>query len=100
MHKTFKRTVIAILGLLQGTIGNYIGLLGWAFAFPESVPGDKDYEEDLFFVPWGFLMMILWVAVMIFAIIKLHKSKANLLSFIIPWIIGLVGCFMYVFVIR
>lgn len=99
MHKTLRRIAIALLGLLQGTIGSYICLLGWALVFPESSPGSKDYEEDFFFVPWGYLIMLAWLAVMIFAIIKLHKRKADLSAFIITWIIGLAGCLIYVFII-
>lgn len=37
---------LSIFGLLQGTLGSYLVLLGFAFAFPESTPDSKDYEED------------------------------------------------------
>ena len=49
MNNAIKKILLAILGFLQGTLGSYLALLGWAFAFPETSPGSKDYEEDMFF---------------------------------------------------
>ena len=86
-----KKVLLAIFGLLQGTIGNYLGLLGLAFAFPQTAPGSKDYDEDMFFVPFGYIMMFTWLVVTIAAAILLRKNKANLLSYMISWIIGFVG---------
>lgn len=100
MKNTIKKILLAILGLLQGTLGSYLALLGAAFAFPETSTGAKDYKEDVFLVPFGYMVMIAWLAIMIIAIILLRKNKANLLSFIIPWFVGLVGCLVWVFVIR
>lgn len=100
MKNTIKKILLAILGLLQGTLGSYLALLGAAFAFPETSSGAKDYKEDMFLVPLGYMIMIAWLAIMIIAIILLRKNKANLLSFIIPWFVGLVGCLVWVFVIR
>ena len=31
-----KKVLLIIFGLLQGTIGNYLGLLGLAYAFPQT----------------------------------------------------------------
>ena len=87
----FKKVLLAIFGLLQGMIGNYLGLLGLAFAFPQTDPGSKDYDEDMFFVPFGYIMMFTWLVVTISAFILLRKNKANLLSYVIPWIIGFIG---------
>lgn len=81
-----------MLGLLQGTLGSHLALLGLAFAFPESMPGSKDYEEDRFFVPLGYGMMLIWLAVMVAAFLFLRKKKADLLSFAIAWLVG-VGVF-------
>ena len=88
MKNTIKRIKFSILGLLQGIFGSYLALLGYAFAFPESKLGSKDYEEDMFFVPLGFVIILLWLIVMITAIVFLRKNKANLLSFLIAWFIG------------
>ena len=98
MNNAIKKILLAILGFLQGTLGSYLALLGWAFAFPETSPGAKDYEGDMFFVPFGYIMMFAWLVIMITAIILLRKNKANFLSFIIPWFMGLVGCLTIVFV--
>lgn len=98
MNNAIKKILLAILGFLQGTLGSYLALLGWAFAFPETSPGVKDYEEDMFFVPFGYIMMFAWLVIMITAIILLRKNKANFLPFIIPWFMGLVGCLTIVFV--
>lgn len=46
-----KKIFLAVLGLLQGTLGSYSALLGLASAFPETSFGAKDYEEDMSFVP-------------------------------------------------
>ena len=69
------------------------------YAFPETSPGTKDYVEDMSFVPFGYFIMFAWLAIMITAMILLRKNKANFLSFIIPWFMGLVGCLTVVFVI-
>ena len=42
-----KKVLLIIFGLLQGTIGNYLGLLGLAFAFPQTDSYSKDYDEDM-----------------------------------------------------
>ena len=93
---TLKKVLFVILGLLQGTIGNYLGLLGLAFAFPQTDPYSKDYDEDMFFVPFGYIMMLIWLIVTIAAVILLRKNKANLLSYIIPWVIGFIGCLIMI----
>lgn len=92
----FKKVLLAIFGLLQGTIGNYLGLLGLAFAFPQIDPYSKDYNEDMFFVPFGYIMMLAWLTVTIAAFILLRKNKANLLSYAIPWAVGFVGCLIMI----
>ena len=99
MQNAIKKILLAILGLLHGALGSYFALLGWAFAFPETSPGAKDYAEDMLFVPFGYMLMFVWLVIMITAIILLRKKKANLLSFILPWFMGLVGCLVGVFVI-
>ena len=98
LNNAIKKICLVILGLLQGTFGSYLALLGWMFAFPETSPGTKDYEENMSFVPFGYIIMFTWLAIMIIAIIQLRKNKANFLSFIISWLMGLVGC-LVVFVI-
>ena len=99
LNKVIKKICLVILGLLQGTLGSYLALLGWAFAFPETSPGAKDYVEDMSFVPLGYFIMFAWLAIMITAMILLRKNKANFLSFILPWFMGLVACLVAVFVI-
>ena len=49
MNNAIKKICLGILGLLQGTLGSYLALLGWVLAFPETSPGTKDYVEDMFF---------------------------------------------------
>lgn len=95
----FKKILISVSGLLQGSIGNYIGLLlGIAFAFPTTKPGEKDYEEDMSTVPIGFLLIIIWLIVTASVFISLRKNKANLLIFIISWVIGLISfCGLLIF---
>lgn len=90
MKEIIKRLGISILGLLQGTIGSYLALLGWAFAVPESAPGTKYYEEEISFAPIGYIIMALWLIVMVNSIVFLRKKKASLLTFLISWLIGFV----------
>ena len=47
----------------------------------------------------GYFIMFAWLAIMITAMILLRKNKANFLSFILPWFMGLVACLVAVFVI-
>ena len=88
-----------MLGNTRASARNAWQLLGWAFAFPETSPGTKDYVEDMSFVPFGYFIMFAWLAIMITAMILLRKNKANFLSFILPWFMGLVACLVAVFVI-
>ena len=53
----------------------------------------------MLFVPLGYIIMFVWLVIMITVIILLRKNKTNLLSFILPWFMGLVGCLVGVFVI-
>ena len=98
MKNLLKRIGVSIFGLLQGTLGSYLALLGFAFAFPESTPDSKDYEEDIFFVPSGYIIMFVWLVVMITAFIFFRKNKANLLSFLIAWLIGVGGFLVFAFI--
>ncbi len=89
MKNIIKRIGLSIFGIFQGTIGFYLALLGLAFAIPESAPGSKDYEEDLFVAPFGYIIILIYLVVMVATFISLRKNKANLLSFLIPWLICL-----------
>lgn len=71
MNNAIKKISLAMLGVLQGTLGSYLALLGWTFAFPETSFGAKDYEEDVSFVPFGYIIMFAWLAIMITAIMLL-----------------------------
>ena len=99
LTNSVKRTGLSILGLLQGAFGSYLALVGVALAFPGTSPHDKDYEEDMFVAPLGFLIMFIWLLVMASSIVLLRKNKGNFLSFMIPWAVGLGGCILY-FIIR
>ena len=46
MRDRLKNVGLSIAGLVQGTVGSYFALLGYAFAFPDTEPGMRDYEED------------------------------------------------------
>lgn len=91
MRNIVKKILLIMLGMIQGFFGSFAAILGFAAAFPGTSLGAKDYEEDMLFVPLGYLIMILWVVVMATAFIRLRKSKSNLLMFTISWIVGVVG---------
>lgn len=46
MADKLRKVWICILGILQGFAGSYMALMGYVCAFPDTMPGDKDYEED------------------------------------------------------
>jgi hypothetical protein len=50
----------------------------------------------MFLVPFGYVMMLTWLIVTIAAVILLRKNKANLLSYVIPWVIGFIGCLIVI----
>ena len=95
IRNVIKKIGLSIAGLVQGTLGSYFALLGYALAFPDTEPGMRDYEEDMFFVPWGFVMMLIWVVVMVSIIIALRKNKVNVISFLLSWAIGLIGFIVF-----
>ena len=99
LRTVLKNLALSVGGLMQGILGSYFALLGFAFAFPETEPGMRDYEEDMFFVPFGYIMLI-WVAVMISVILLLRKNKAGMLSFFLSWFVGVIGCIVFVLVIH
>ena len=92
--KLVKRIALGIFGALQGLFGSWWALAGFAGAFPGTEPGTKDYDEDMWFVPFGWGMMLTWVVVMAVTVILNHKRKANLLIFLLPWLIGTVTFFI------
>lgn len=83
-----KKVIYVLLGLVQGFYGSYWAILGYAFAFPESEKGSKDYEEDMWFSPVGYIMMLIWLAVMAYAIVRLRKNKGGLIAFLAAWAVG------------
>lgn len=92
MKKWLKRIGISIYGLLQGSVGSYLALLGFFCAFPQTPPGSKDYEEDMLFVPFGYIIMLILLIMMIATFIVLRKNKTNLLLFLVSWLVGLSVC--------
>lgn len=94
-----QRIGFSIFGLLWGTLGSYLASIGIIFAFPETSPGHRDYDELVSLVPLGYIIMFVCLIVMGTVLILLRKNKANLLSFLIAWLVGL-GIFgVWVFVL-
>lgn len=83
-------TLYAISQSVNGRVANTCNLsenwVGYCSKFGDAA-GDFSPLENL------------TVVIMITVIILLRKNKANLLSFILPWFMGLVGCLVGVFVI-
>ncbi len=92
-----KKALIAFLGLLQGVFGSWWGLLGIAFMFPESTPDSKDYEEDRTFIPFGAVMLLIYLGVMIFSYYKLRKRKSDIITFSAALVIGIAILIFYSF---
>ena len=89
MKKWIKKIALSIYGLLQGAVGSYLALLGFFCAFPQTPPGSKDYEEDMLFVPFGYIIMLILLITMVATFIVLRKNKTNLLLFLVSWLVGL-----------
>lgn len=85
-----KKVLIALYGLLLGTLGICWLFIGITAAFPDSGPGSKDWEEDKIFIPFGFVMLLIWLTIMVFSFYKFRKSKSNILTFVIPFLIGVI----------
>ena len=94
-----KKTLYGLYGLLQGTIGSYFAILGICFAFPQSAKGTKEYEEDRMFMPFGFIMLAIWLAVMGFTVLKLKRDDdmRSLVTFAAAWAVGLTFYLIYAF---
>ncbi len=95
MKKILKRILSAVHGLLQGTLGTYWLLMGYAFMFPEYGPGSLSWEEDKFFIPIGIFMVLIWLVILIFTIYKYRKSKADMITFIVSSLAGTVLLVIY-----
>ena len=96
MKEAMKKIWISVLGLLQGTFGSYLALVGYALAFPGTSPDSKDYEEDMFTAPIGYVIMLLWMIVMVTAIMYLRRKKSSLITFLISWLIGTAGIVIWI----
>lgn len=95
MKNIVKRTALGIFGALQGIFGSWWLLCGIAGAFPGTEPGTKDYEEDMWFVPFGIGMILIWLAVMAVTVILNRKDWKSLLAFLIPWGVGTAGFIVF-----
>ena len=97
MKNLVKKTGISICGFLQGILGSYFAILGFVFAFPQAGPGSKDYDDELAVVPFGYIIIFIWLVVMAAAFILLRKSKENVLLFLISWFVGVGGFLVFIF---
>lgn len=77
-----KKIIIAFSGFLYGIFSAFWGLYAIGFTFPISSPGSMDYEyEDKFFIPFGIIMMLSWLAATAFIYYKMRKSKSHIVIF-------------------
>ncbi|MBO5165760.1 MAG: hypothetical protein J6B90_04045 [Lachnospiraceae bacterium] len=78
----FKKTILPIiLGLGYGFLSFW--WLFWAIvcAFPSSLPGEKEWAEDSFFIPFGYGMLIVYVILNIIFVVIGRKEKMRILLF-------------------
>ena len=100
MRDILGKIGVSVLGLLQGTLGNYLGILGYCFAFPDTSPDCLNYEEDMFFVPLGYVLMLLCLIFMVIAVVLLRKNKSSLLTYLISCFAATVCTVIFVLYIR
>ena len=100
MKNIMKRIALGIFGVLQGVFGSWWLFGGIAGAFPGTEPGTKDYDEDMWFVPFGVGMILIWLAVMTVTVILNRKDWKSLLAFLLPWGAGTAGLIVFATVFR
>lgn len=86
-----KKVLIGLWGILQGLIGTIWNLFALAFILhPGSSPGTKEWEEDAMFIPVGYIMLIIWLAIMFFCYYKLRKRKTDMIVFSVAWLVSMI----------
>ena len=91
-NNIIKKVLIALHGLFQGFIGLWWSFVGIAFiTHPDSSPGTKDWEEDKDFIPFGYLMILVYLIILAVSFYNFKKEKSDIIAFIISFIVGIAG---------
>ena len=100
-NKILKKILIALHGLFQGFIGLWWSFAGIAFiTHPDSSPGTKDWEEDKDFIPFGYLMILIYLIILAVSFYNFKKEKSDIIAFIISLAVGIAGFLIFAFVLR
>lgn len=100
-NKILKKILIALHGLFQGFIGLWWSFVGIAFiTHPDSSPGTKDWEEDKDFIPFGYLMILIYLIILAVSFYNFKKEKSDIIAFIISLAAGIAGFLIFAFVLR
>lgn len=88
-----KKGLIGLWGIVQGAIGAVWNMIGLLFILhPDSSPGSKDWEEDVMFIPVGYIMLVIWLIAMFLSYYILRKNKNNVLVFSVAWLVSMIAC--------
>ena len=96
-----RKILIALHGLFQGFIGLWWSLMGILFiTHPDSSPGTKDWEEDKMFIPFGYVMILIYLIILAVSFYSFKKDKVNIIIFIISLVVGIAGFFGFAFIAK
>ena len=96
-NKILKKILIALHGLFQGFIGLWWSFVGIAFiTHPDSAPGTKDWEEDKDFIPFGYLMILVYLIILAVSFYNFKKEKSDIIAFIISLAVGIAGFITFI----
>ena len=96
-NNTIKKILIALHGLFQGFIGLWWSVVGTAFiTHPDSSPGTKDWEEDKMFIPFGYIMILIYLIILTVSFYNFKENKSDVITFIISLAVGIAGFVIFV----
>ncbi|MBR1591574.1 MAG: hypothetical protein IJ666_00975 [Ruminococcus sp.] len=96
-----RKILIALHGLFQGFVGLWWSLVGIVFiTHPDSSPETKDWEEDEMFIPFGYVMILIYLIILAVSFFGFKKEKSDIIIFIISLAVGIAGFFGFAFIAR
>ena len=75
--KALKRSIAGILGLIYGFFGIRWFLLSIALVIPDCRPGTKDWGDYTAALPFGLIMLFIFIAASVAAFIEMRKRRTD-----------------------
>lgn len=83
MEKLKKIVLPIVAGIGYECVSLWWIVFAIAFAFPSTSPGSREWDEDVLFIPIGYIMMIVYVLVLGIIMFKCRKKWKELVLFIL-----------------